>query len=339
MIFRILLLLFLFQSAIGLSQTEVQLEPDNSNVSYDTTRIKDLSHQLSLWPYTISKLYEIKIKNENTNKELVLSPNKQINLGLGFNYKWMGLGIAFKSPWSRNDDDKRGETQRLDLQLNIFTRSVGADLSFQYYKGYYVANPGAFTEWNEPDYPLLKDLQTASFELSGYYFSNHKKFSYRAAYIRNELQLKSAGSPIIGGYSRWDLAYSPEGFVPQELPVFLKDSFKIDGYRTFNLGLSFGYTYTFVFWDQFFLNLSLVPGVGVKRLVVNIDEEKEKDKTGASARLLVRNAVGYEHKYFYAGASFLVISNSFKYDNINVSNTTTKIRFFVGKRLNYPCKK
>lgn len=339
MVFRIPFFVLLLLSVISMSQTHVQLSVEQSTVTYDTTRIKDLSQQLSLWAYSIGKVYEIKVKNENTNKELRISPNKQANIGLGFNYKWMGLGIAFKPPWSQNDDDKYGDTERLDLQLNIFTRSFGIDASFQYYKGYYVSNPGAFTEWNEPQFPLLENLQTSSFELSGYYFSNHKRFSYRAAYIRNELQLQSAGSPIFGAYTRWDLAHSPEGFIPDELPIYLKDTFKIDGYRTANYGFSFGYTYTFVMWDKFFLNLSFVPGFGVKRLIVNINNDREKDKIGASARLLMRSALGYEHKYFYVGASAIAITNSFSYDNINVANTTTKIRFFVGKRFNYPIKK
>jgi len=339
MVFRISLSLFIFFSFVTYGQTDVQLITDKPKYSYDTIMIKDLSQKLSIWNYTISKVYDIKIKNENTKNEIRLSPNKQVNFGLGFNYKWMGLGIAFKPPLIANDDDKYGDTKRLDLQLNIFTRSIGVDASFQYYNGYYVSNPGAFTEWNEDYFPLLEDLKTASLELSGYYFSNHKKFSYRAAYIRNELQLKSAGSPIFGAYTRWDMATAPEGFIPDELPTYLKDTFLIDGYRTSNFGISSGYTYTFIIWKKFFLNLSLVPGFGVKRLVVTVGDEKEKDKIGASARLLMRSSIGYEHKYFYAGSSVISITNSFTYENINVANTTTKIRFFVGKRFNYPLKR
>jgi hypothetical protein len=290
------------------AQLDAIATPQDTLSKFDTTRIQDLSNQLSVWLYTINKVYKLDVSKINTGKHLLLSPNEQANIGFGFNYKWMGMGIAFKPPWAKNDNDKYGKTDRIDFQLNIFTRSFGIDFSAQYYKGYYVSNPSNFTTWDRPDFPTLPNLETLSAELSGYYFFNNEKFSYRAAYVRNEIQKKGAGSFILGGYIRYDLATRPEGFVPESLPAEVRDTFSLHAFITGNYGISIGYTYTFVIWKKFFINLSLVPGFGVKRMTLYTnDGQSIIPKNGGSARFISRTAIGYEHKYFYLGLSELFV--------------------------------
>jgi len=336
-----IIILLLLISRLGFSQPDAQITPINNDIKYDTTRILDLSNQLSLWGYSIKKLYNLDITNKTTGKTLMISPNDQTNIGLGFNYKWMGLGIAFRAPWAKNDDDIYGKTKRIDFQLNIFSRSFGIDFSAQYYKGYYVENPENFIpNWtDDTPYPQLNNLETVSTELSTYYFFNHKKFSYRAAFVRNEIQKKCAGSIILGTYFRFDLASAPGSFIPNELPPEYKDTFNIDAYTSGNYGFSFGYTYTFVIWKRFFLNLSLVPGFGLKTMAVYTNEGKFRPKVGLSGRAIFRTAIGYEHKYFYLGITSISITNTFNYNNIEFNANTTKFRFFVGKRFDVSKKK
>ena len=337
--YLLVILMFLLHSHNANSQGDVHLTPQNDKIKYDTTRIQDLSDQLSLWLYSIKKIYSLQISNTDTDQSLIISPNEQTNIGLGFNYKWMGIGFAFKPPWSKNDDDIYGKTSRFDFQLNIFTRSFGIDFSAQYYKGYYLKNPNDFLDWNKPEFPQLKDLETFSTELSAYYFFNHRKFSYRAAFVRNEIQKKGAGSIIAGTYIRFDLGASQGSFVPEDIPDSLNTTFMINSYLSGNYGLSFGYTYTFVIWKKFFINLSLVPGFGLKTMVVNTTEGSFKPKVGLSGRAVFRSALGYEHKYFYLGISSISITNSFSYENIDISAHTSKFRFFVGKRFDISKKK
>ena len=336
-----ILIILLFISTLAFSQPDIQITPVNNNIKYDTTRILDLSNQLSLWGYTIKKLYKLNITNTTTGKNLIISPNDQTNIGLGFNYKWMGLGIAFRAPWAKNDDDIYGKTKRIDFQLNIFSRNFGVDFSAQYYKGYYVANPESFIpSWTDSlAYPQLNDLETASTELSAYYFFNHKKFSYRAAFVRNEIQKKGAGSIILGTYFRFDLASAPHSFIPEEIPPEYKDTFNVNAYISGNYGLSFGYTYTFVIWKKFFINLSLVPGFGLKTMKAYTNLGEFKPKLGLSGRVIFRTAIGYEHKYFFVGITSISITNTFDYKEIEFTANTTKFRFFIGKRFDVSKKK
>ena len=337
---KIIIYIFLVFSLSSIAQSEVHFTPNTKRIKYDTTRIKDYSDRLSLWIYGIEKLYKLEIQNSDIGKTLKASPNGQTNIGVGFNYKWMGIGIAFKPPFAGNDDDIYGKTSRLDAQFNVFSRSFGMDMSFQYYKGYYISNPEDFSEnTDEKEYPQLPDLETSSLELSAYYFTNHRKFSYRAAFVRNEIQLKGAGSPIFGFYTRIDVANGPGGFVPDALPDSLKHDFTIRAFSAINYGLSFGYTYTFVIWKKFFINLSFVPGLGAKSLKIHTTEGSFVPKIGLSARIVGRSAIGYEHKYFYLGISHISITNTFQYNNLHFSAATTKFRFFVGKRFNLKKKK
>jgi len=307
----------------------------NKQQKSDTSMILDLSNRLILWPYLITKKYNLNILNTKTRQKLLISPNEQTNIGLGFNYKWLGFGIALKTPWINNDDNIYGKTERVDLQINIFSRKFGVDFSTQYYKGYYISNPKDFLDWNKPEYPQLNDLETFSMELSTYYFFNNNNFSYRAAFVRNEIQKKSAGSAILGVYARLDATSHTNGFVPEDMPEYVQDSFNILGFLSNNLGISFGYAYTFVIKKHFFISLSLVPGLGVKTAnIYTKTEDTYHPKSKASIRIISRIALGYENRKFYAGIANIGITNSFDARHINITSSTNKFRIYIGKRFN-----
>jgi hypothetical protein len=335
--FRIVLITFIsivFSNTLY-SQIDTNYNVSKSVVKYDTTKIIDLSDKLLLWPYIISKNYQIGILNMNTDRDLLIYPNEQTNIGLGFNYKWLGLGIALKTPWINNDDNIYGKTERIDLQINIFSRSFGVDFSAQYYKGFYVSNPTDFLNWEKPEYPRLSNLETFSTAVSTYYFFNNKNFSYRAAFVRNEIQKKMAGSVVLGVYMGYDVAVSPNGFVPDDMPDNIKDTFDIVGFASARVGISVGYTYTFVFLKDFFINLSIVPGMGIK--VANVYtklENKFEPESKASFRAITRFALGYENKNFYVGISNININNSFNARRFNILTSSNKFRLYVGKRFN-----
>ena len=315
----------------GFSQENNQISEKDHR---DSTRIIDLSDKLSLWLYGINKEYLFSIAHIASRQHIDFKPNAAMKMGFGFNYKWLGLGFAFNMPWAQNDDDIYGHTTRIDLQINIFTRSFGMDMSAQYYKGYYISNPKDFMNWTKPQYPLLKDLSTLSTEISGYYFTNNKKFSYRAAFVRNEIQKKSAGSFIIGGYLRSDISNSPGGFIPDDLPINLRDTFNIKSFASVNLGITMGYTYTFVFLKNFFFNISIVPGIGLKVSSMHDNKGVVANNNGVSMRWVGRLALGYEHKKFFLGITSISTSNTIVYEHLSAHSSNIKIRFFVGKRFN-----
>ncbi len=346
--FLISICLLFLQSIFSQELDTLQIEQDSSkynssksfktfmlsilDVQYDTSRVIDFTDKLNIYTGLIGKFHSIELDNPDINKKLKYEPNGNTSIMVGFNYKWLGLGINFSPGFLNMDDEIYGESDRFDTQLNIYTKSFGIDAYLQYYKGFYLKNPDNFIDWQNDFYPLRPDLETLSFGLSGYYFFNNKKFSYKAAFNRTQIQKKSAGSFILGTYLNANIVNSHGGFIPTELPDSLLDFYNIDAYVTSSVGVSCGYTYTLVFLKNFFINASLVPGFGYRSATFQTYDNDTKINGSITGSLNARVALGYEGKHMYSGLTLVSFVDSYDYESISISSSTGNIRFFIGKR-------
>jgi hypothetical protein len=293
-----------------------------------------ISHwdKLGLYIYSIRKFRTYELKNSNLGLKLKFEPNGQTNIGLGFNYKWMGLGIAVSMPIVNKDNGVYGETKRFDLQLNLLSRFYGVSAYYQNYRGFYLSNPQDYLNWKESFYPNLSDMQSTSTGLAVFYWLNNKNFSYKAAFLRNEVQKRSSGGFVMGAFTDIDIVYAPSGFIPRSLPDSLSRIFDFKGYSTIVSGISLGYAYTLVLFKKTFINLSLVPGIGYRNLSIWYITSNNKTKPGFTGSLKGRFSLGYEGKHFYMGLASIGGMESFKYEEVDISSTSGQIRFYVGKR-------
>lgn len=309
------------------------------NIS-DTTKsiyYTDYSEQLLLKFGTIVKSNKLELINKNDNQHAKFSPTGLSSLGGGFNYKWLGFAISFGLPNPEESVRKYGNTKKIDAQLNIFSKKFGVDAIFQNYKGFYLENPSALTTSPKDSFPHLPTMETVSVGVEGAYFWNHKKFSYKAAYVRNTVQNKSAGSLLIGGFYSLDYAGftsydSTSSFIPMELPKSVSDSFDIRAFTSSSYGISIGYTYTVVFLKKWFINLSLVPGFGAKSLKVHNNLGEIDTKSGMMSRFTVRFATGFESKHFLIGLTAYIRTADFIYENYSIKPSTSNASLFVAKR-------
>jgi len=313
----------------------------NSTLAYQTDSLShqrkqndhcftDLSDLLAFRLYTVTKSNNLEIVNGDDR--LVLKPNGQTNLGVGFNFKSLGFGIAFGFPKSDASNNKYVKTNRFDFQFTVYSNKIGIDGFFQLYKGYYNSNPGDFLDWNEDYFPKVKDLRVISIGISAFYIFNSDCYSYKAAFVRNQVQEKSAGSFILGIFGYHDEANTDNGFIPQEYPDSIRNDFDLKAFQSTPLGVSIGYMHTFVFRFPLFINFALIPGFGYKRVtLVNLDGKKDIGNQ-ASGQVLGRLAIGYEHSKFYTGATGSVILRNIKYKEFDIDLTTEQFRIFIGKR-------
>jgi len=329
-LFWLLVISFLSYATFAQERSGFQIWKKNFKI--DTTRIIDLSDQLGLYTYTTSSQNNLALKDLATNKKLKLQPNGQTNLGFGFNYKWIRLGAAFGLPFLNKDDEKYGETKRTDLQLNIFMRSLGIDTYFQKYRGFYLNNINDHIDSTYAFYPNLSDMETFALGLSAYYFFNSKKFSYKAAYTRNQIQKKSAGAFILGGFFNLYNAHSPNGFVPTELPDSIRDNYTLRRFETNIIGISIGYTYTLVFLKRLYINASFVPGIGLRFSEITRTDERDILAPVMTSSATLRFSLGYEGKHLYAGIKSITSINSYNYNTIEISSAIGNLQFYVGKR-------
>ena len=280
----------------------------------DTTYVESYLDHLTTRVYASIKTAQITFRDENLKKSLIYNPNDALVLGVGFNYGILGLNIGFKFPFANKDDDKYGTTEYLDLQTHIYTRPVTLDLYAQFYKGYYLTKPENWiSDWPDTNiYPKRPDISTISLGLNGQYIFNHKRFSYRAAFVQNEWQKKSAGSFIVGGNIFYVDIKGDSSLIPKDdLDSNFFAGTHFSQSRIANVGATVGYAQTFVVIQHFFLTLSLVGGLSGGGSWIYTSEEGEPDRSGftLAGSLTGRAAFGYNSRKFYAGLSYLGVFN------------------------------
>lgn len=332
--------LFILFSFTAFSQIELDTHAIDSVTEQD--RYIDYSNQLLIKVMTVSKINELEIINRNNKQAIKLKPLGVSSLGFGFNYKWLGLGIAFGLPAPPAKEKKFGKTDRFDFQLNIYSKKFVVDAFAQQYTGFYVANADKLVNWNDSILPQRPTMETFTVGIGGYYVFNHKKLSYKAAYVRNAVQKKSAGSLLLGGFYALNqggfAAGDTSSFVPSYFPVEIQDSLPIDAYSSRSVGISFGYTYTFVFFKRFFINLSLIPGVGTKNITVYRDGIKVNENSPVG-RFNGRIALGYENKYFLLGLTSNTVTGNMEFGDYELKPSTSNVKLFIAKRFNLKKKK
>ncbi len=330
---KIILTAYFLMSILLLVAQDSNLIFDQETLKYDTSRITDYREKLNIYGGFFGKIHSIELNNSDINKKLRYEPNSKTSIGLGFNYKWIGLAVAFSPGFLNSDNNIYGETESFDMQLNLYSRTFGVDGYLQYYKGYYLKNPEDFTTWANEAYPLRPDLESLAIGLSGYYFTNHKKFSYKAAYNRTQVQKKSAGSWIMGIYANVNTASVPGEIIPVEFSDTLRPYYNVEGYKTGSVGFSGGYTYTVVL-KRFFMNGTLVPGLGIRNGEYWSNGINNRQETTVTASVTFRLAIGYEGKKMYAGISMVSLVDSYNYESIEVASSSGNARIYIGKRFN-----
>jgi len=306
----------------------------------DTTNhyFEDLTHLLSLTLFTLNKTSALDLINADKER-ITLRPNGSTNLGVGFNYRFIGLAVSIGLPRTQSNIEKYGQTTRLDVQISYFGKRIGLDGFLQGYKGYYMVNPEDYVDWHNPYYPQNQDLQVISFGANAFYIFNHKKFSYKAAYLRTMVQKKSAGSFSSGIFFHSDVVKSDSGLIPQDVNDYIWADFNLKDFNAFSIGLSAGYQHTFVIKKNFFISLQATPGLGYRRLSVESLDHQTGDVNELAWKFLARFSLGYEFKHFYVGAKGSTIFRTIKYDSYTIDLGTEQLRIIVGKRFDVNRKK
>lgn len=225
---------------------------------------------------------------ESSDNRLAYIPNNPAKLGLGLSWKNSILSVAGGYGFEFLRDKDKVKTRAIDLQYHHYDRKFLFDFYAQHYKGF------SLEDDNKPDSEVTPcpDLLFQQFGLNAHYILNHKRFSYKAAYVQNEKQVRSAGSVLLGGGIYWTRIESD-------------GSFSYNGrndLRNFQFGVDAGYSYNWVINKYWLINGSLTAGIrfGSEKLSTF---GKEKLKVYPSA--LPRISVVYGHEKWALAFSFV----------------------------------
>tara|TARA_R110002050_G_scaffold204327_2_gene339701 strand:- start:6569 stop:7846 length:1278 start_codon:yes stop_codon:yes gene_type:complete len=303
-------------------------------------RFKDVSDKLLLTTGVLLKSHSLTVENVRTGKKLYLSPTGSTNIGFGVNYQWFGIAFSFGLPASSSDKAKYGETTKHDFRLNLYTDAIVFQGHLQRYRGFHVnsVEQGGKKIKGAVQTPIVTSLETYSLGFSSWYFFNNKKFSYKAAYLRNAVQLKSAGSLVAGLFYSLDLANAETPFA-QDLPDSINVDFDVIGYRSRSVGISVGYTYTLVIKEKFFVNATMVPGIGLKNVNLYTEINEVKLNDGFIGRLAFNFSMGYEAKHFLMGLRTFNSNRFVEANGYRITPTTNSVLLYVGKRFNIKKRK
>lgn len=273
----------------------------------DSSYIEDHTNDLTFRLFGSRKYNYFDIIDRGHDDQVLYRPNTPFNVGFGFNYKFIGINLGFNLPFI-NDDKKYGKTRSLDLQTHLYLRKVVLDFYGQSYRGYYLANSRGLLNGFAPGDPLpvRPDLRNLNLGLSMQYIFNDRRFSYRAAWLQNEYQKKSAGSVLLGVDLFGSRMKGDSGLIPHN--ISRADFFNnINFYRTgvVSLAPSVGYAYTYVYKGHWFATASITASAGVNYTVLNLVDGSNMSKVGFGWNNNFRASAGYNSSEYFAGVHYV----------------------------------
>ena len=306
------------------------------NNKADTSKIyvRQFSDYWNIKAISTQKTFRLSLEDDElTGLYMDYVPNLGTYLGFGVYMFDIGLDVSFRLPPSEIENDLYGPSSGTDLQVHMYTRKVGIDLSYQKYKGFYLENPKDFYPiWSEGDsFPRKPDMEAKSISLGSVYVFNAKRYSFPSIFTHTESQLRSAGSFILTGqfnHSTLSDPYSIVSEVPNNQFNFLDSLNKITS-TSFNVLP--GYSYNLVIKRRIYLSLSLSIGLGVESYAYSTQKNTVRDNTIDLANVW-RLGGGYNGTRLFFGLAGYTQSNETSIEGLRLSTSSGFVTIFLGYR-------
>lgn len=266
----------------------------------DTSYYETFPGQINGRFYFSRKYTGLKIKDTEADQDFLYMPNTTLNMGVGATYKNLTLNLAYGFGFL-NPEQGKGETKYLDAQAHIYPRKMVIDLFLQLYKGYHLLPEGLGAAAGD-NFLTRPDMKMQKIGASVQYVFNHGRFSYRAAFLQNERQKKSAGTFLLGAEMYGGLAHEESNLIPDVLIDDRSRNFKT--IRFFELGPNAGYAYTWVIEKHFFITASAAANLGVG-YSTHHGENGRHTQWGVNPNFFLRGFAGYNSKRWSVNANYV----------------------------------
>jgi len=298
--------------------------------NHDTNYISNYGNKIAVKLVAVNKYNFFRIRDQINDSRLRYRPVRDISLGFGVSYKWFALDITFALGLRGNSEFEN--TRSFDFQGSIFSSKQYISGTIQYYQAFKMANYSGVNEPISESSERREDIRTINFGLQYMYAFNYTKFSFKAPFVFNEVQKKSAGSPILGVGFNMFVMDADSSIVPPEFSNDFDPLLHMRDLNLLNVSISLGYMYTFVYKKDFFLTLSLIPGLSINAVDFYTDT-RNYNSPGINIKINTMNAIGYNNQKFFTG--FNLISESY-FSRLGSKRTVEigsgRFNFFVGYR-------
>ena len=265
----------------------------------DTSYYKTYPEHVSGRFYFSRKYTGLALRDEGSGQDYLYMPNTTLNMGVGATYKMLTLNLAYGFGFL-NPEKGKGETKYLDAQAHVYPRTMVIDLFLQLYRGYYLTD-GLGAPADQP-YLLRPDMKIRKVGASVQHVFNHRRFSYRAAFLQNEWQKKSAGTFLLGAEMYGGMAQEDAFLVPSQLMNDPGRNFET--IRFFEFGPNAGYAYTLVIREHFFITGSASTNLGLGYAKLR-GAFGERTQWGINANYFLRGFVGYNSSRWSVNANYV----------------------------------
>jgi len=298
--------------------------------NHDTTYISNYGNKVAVKLVAVNKYNYFRIRDRINNTRLHYRPVRDVSLGVGVSYKWFALDITFALGLQNNSEFEN--TRSFDFQGSMYSSKQFISGTIQYYQAYKMANYSGVSEPINESSERREDIRTINFGLQYMYAFNYTKFSFKAPFVFNEVQRKSAGSPILGASFNMFVMDADSSIVPPEAYASFDPLLHMRDLNLLSLSVSLGYMYTFVYKRHFFLTLSIIPGLNINGGDFFTDARNYMSPA-FNFKINTMNAIGYNSKKYFVG--FNLLADSFYSrlgKKLSVEIGHGKFSFFVGYR-------
>lgn len=252
--------------------------------------------------YLSKKYTSVALEGPEGTQTLRYRPNSLTTMGVNASYKslslTLGTGFGFLNP----NRDEKGKTRSFDFQTHIYTRDWVTDLYGQFYRGYYLKDVGTGGAADDIYY-LRPDMKANIVGASVYRLFNGEEFSYRAAYLQNEWQKKSAGSFLAGVEVYMGRVKGDSALVPSEVASYYPQA-EIKRMRMIEFGPGAGYAYTFV-WNEHLFATGSATINGDISFVKEETADNSTNRVSFSPNATLRAVAGYNSERWALTMSWL----------------------------------
>lgn len=290
--------------------------------------------------------YEMYRISNRRHQTLQLSPRMGWRVGPYFGWRWIFLGYTI------DVTHLKGGNKRKEFDLSLYSNQLGIDLFYRTTGDDYHIQRFTATTASNIDFAPLRGLNYNGLEanirgFNLYYITNHKRFSYPAAYSQSTRQLRSAGSPILGiGYMHQKLDMDwvvLQNIIAQQMGrTVLKEVLGSDSTgwsRTHvkydNFSVSGGYAYNWVFAKNFLLNVSLSASLAYLHTISETAKTKVSTFDDFNFNKftidgITRMGLVYNTSRWYAGASAIFHAYNYHEKTFSTNNIFGNVNVYVG---------
>ncbi|MBL7884572.1 MAG: DUF4421 family protein [Bacteroidia bacterium] len=309
---------------------------DSTNIyqKIDTNFIESYRDILTAKLIAVVRNNRFSITDKLSQQSIEYGINTNLNMGIGLNFKGIGLELQYNPPGLNNDDHKFGKSTQFSVASSANTRRFIIDAFYRYNQGFHTTKPFLHSNDTIADYYRRGDIKNNNIGVNMMYIFNNKRFSSSAPYSLTQRQKKGAGSLLLGTYFFLYSIDADSIIYPDTLYKSFKPAVQFSNAASTTFGISCGYSYTFVFFKHWFANITTVPGISIQEFYSkNAFTQEVYKRVAPSFSFQYKLSVGFNRKSYFIGISYqenqFVISDD-KASSVNYKYGTFK--FYYGHR-------